>query len=181
MIVEERLGMLTPHRRGHSERVAEVMRSLAERHHLDPQDAHLAGLAHDLARELPRPDLLAEAARLGLAWGVEEEEEPVLLHGPIAAKWLEAAGVGTPSIWSAIRYHTTAAPGLDPLGRALFVADGVEPGRRYETRAMLYDLAHQDLDAGYCAVIEQTLTYLQEKGLAPHPDMMEALRECHSR
>lgn len=176
--VEERLKMLTAHRRGHSERVAAVMESLARRHRLDPDGARLAGLAHDLAREMSRPDLLAEAERLGMSWGSEEDHEPLLLHGPIAARWLEDANIGTPSIWTAVRYHTTAAPGLDPLGRALFIADGVEPGRVFEARAMLYDLSHQDLDAGYCAVMEHTLTYLRERGLAPHPDMLEALREC---
>ncbi len=178
--LEERLKMLSAHRRGHSERVAAVMESLAQRHRLDPDAARLAGIAHDLAREMSRPDLLAEAARLGIVWGPEEEHEPLLLHGPIAARWLQEAHLGTPSIWNAIHYHTTAAPGLDSLGRALFIADGVEPGRRFEARAMLYDLSHQDLDAGYCAVIEHTLAYLRERGLAPHPDMLEALRECPS-
>ncbi|MDA8206663.1 MAG: bis(5'-nucleosyl)-tetraphosphatase (symmetrical) YqeK [Thermaerobacter sp.] len=178
MLIEERFQRLTPHRREHIERVTAVMESLAHAHHLDRDEARLAGFGHDLAREMSRLALLDEARRLGLRLGREEEQEPVLLHGPVAAAWLEQAGRGTPSVWEAIRYHTTGAPHLNALGRALYIADGVEPGRQYPERQKLLDLALMDLDAGYCEVLRHTVVYLKDRGFAPHPDMLSALDGC---
>ena len=85
MAVKERFLNLSRHRREHSERVMAVMEALATVHHLNLDEARLAGWGHDLARELSRPDLLSEARRLGLTWGAEEDQEPILLHGAIAA------------------------------------------------------------------------------------------------
>ncbi len=178
MSLEERFQQLTPHRQAHSQRVVSVMEALARAHHLDLEAARLAGWGHDLAREWSRPALLAEARRLGLTWGPFEEREPLLLHGPVAAMWLREAGVGSPEVWEAIRYHTTGAPRLGKLGRALFIADGVEPGRQYAERDELFHQALQDLDAGYCAVLASTLRYLDRRQLVPHPDMVAAWALC---
>lgn len=179
MTLEDRFEALSRHRKAHSEGVARVMAELAEAHHLDPPLARFAGWAHDLAREMSRPALLAEARALGIAIGREEQAEPLLLHGPIAAVWVQRAGQGTDdAVMEAIRYHTTGGPELSPLAKALFIADGVEPGRQYPAREHLYHHALRNLDVGYCAVLENTQAYLLERGLAPHPDMLKALEEC---
>lgn len=156
----------------------EVMGDLAHAHDLDREEARLAAWGHDLAREMARSDLLAEAQRLAIRVGDEETLEPLLLHGPIAAAWLQAEGQGTPSVWQAISHHTTAGPHLDRLGKALFIADGVEPGRRFEGRAELLELSLKDLDKGYCHVLRQTQDYLTSRGLAIHPLMRQAWLEC---
>ncbi|NMP21223.1 bis(5'-nucleosyl)-tetraphosphatase (symmetrical) YqeK [Sulfobacillus harzensis] len=178
MTLEERFQTLSRHRQAHAERVAAVMRALAQQHHLDEELAWFGGWAHDLAREMSRPALLAEAETLGIVIGPEEQAEPLLLHGPIAAKWVERAGRGTPQVLEAIRYHTTGAANLGPLAQALFIADGVEPGRRYALREALYLQALEDLNGGYCAVLKNTQAYLLSRGLAPHPDMVRALDQC---
>ncbi len=178
MTLEDRFDALTQHRKDHSERVARVMEELAEAHNLDARLARFAGWAHDLAREMARPALLAEARSLGIPMGPEEGAEPLLLHGPIAAVWVERAGRGTDAVMEAIRYHTTGGPELSSLAKALFIADGVEPGRRYPAREFLYDQALRNLDVSYCAVLENTRAYLLERGLRPHPDMLKALEEC---
>lgn len=179
MTIDERFGQLTHYRQQHTARVMEVMEALARTHNLDIKDARLAGYGHDLAREMPRTALLAEAMRLGLSVGSEEQEEPLLLHGPIAAQWLEEDGLGNSFVWEAIQYHTTAASGLSRMAKALFVADGVEPGREYAGRDALYRLALRDLDAGYSAVLKQTQAYLNRRGLKLHPHMVQALANPH--
>lgn len=180
MTLEERFRALTRHRQEHSERVAEVMRTLADRHHFDQDRAQFAGWAHDLAREMSRPELLEAAGRLGLPIGAAERAEPLLLHGPVAAAWVAEAGRGDEAVLEAIRYHTTGGQGLSPLAKALFIADGVEPGRQYPARPSLYQRALTQLDDGYCAVLMNTQAYLEERGLRPHPDMLSALKECSS-
>lgn len=178
LVVEERFRRLSTHRREHIERVVAVMETLASAHDLDIGQARLAGQCHDLAREMARSELLEEAHRLGLTWGPEEGREPILLHGPIAAEWLRQSQLGNPSVWMAIQCHTTGAPGLDGIGQALFIADGVEPGRHYSGRQELFNLALRDLGAGYCAVLRSTKAYLEERGIPPHPNMLKALDDC---
>jgi len=175
----DRFNRLTRHRQEHIERVVAVMEKLAEVHQLDREAARLAGYGHDLARELARPELLAEAERLGISYGPEERAEPILLHGPVAARWLKDLSLGNPDVWQAIQYHTTAAPGLSPLAKALFVADGVEPGRRYDGRAALEKLAYDNLEQAYAAVLHSTVQYLDARHLPRHPLTQGALAELN--
>jgi predicted HD superfamily hydrolase involved in NAD metabolism len=173
--VREHLERLSGPRRAHSERVAEWARELARRNGVSEADAYWAGLAHDLARELSSDDLLAEARRLGIRLGPEEVGAPILLHGPVAAGWMEESGFGHPGIWAAIRLHTTAGPELSLLARAVFIADGTEPGRRFAEAPGLRDLARRDLEAGYRGVLDSTARYLASRGLTLHPLTRAAL------
>lgn len=82
-----------------------------------------AGWLHDALRdaepETLRTELSGDLARL----------PPAVLHGPAAARRLSA--IGDPEILDAIRYHTIGHPHLGTLGRALFLADFLEPGRSF--------------------------------------------------
>jgi predicted HD superfamily hydrolase involved in NAD metabolism len=179
-LVRERFARLSAPRQAHVVRVAALLEALARHHRVaSSEQARLAGYGHDLFREESREGLLAEARRLGVSIGAEERGEPILLHGPVAAAWLKQAGLGSPEVWEAIAHHTTAGPRLGGLAKALFIADGVEPGRRYPERERLYDLAFQDLEAAWCAVVEQSARYLESRGLGLHPKMAAARAECH--
>jgi predicted HD superfamily hydrolase involved in NAD metabolism len=171
------LDRLSPGRRAHSERVAALAQELAAQHGLDPTAAYQAGLAHDVARELTDARWLSEAARLGVAVGVEERTWPLLLHGPVAAAWLREAGMGTPALWEAVHYHTTGAPGLGPLAVVVYIADGTEPGRQYREAAEIREVARRDLYAGYRAALVSAARYLSGRGLRLHPLMLKALAE----
>ncbi len=177
--VLERFHRLTPHRQDHILRVVRTMEALAVRHQLPLDGARWAGFGHDLARELSRPALLEEAERLGLSVDPSSRAEPILLHGPIAARWMAQDGIGDRAVWQAIWFHTTAGAGLDSLGRALFIADAIEPGRRYATREALWRLAMDDLVQGYRAVLEETMEYNQRRNIALHSDTARAWQELN--
>lgn len=169
---------LTDHRRNHIQRVVDTMNQLCDRHGLDEQAGYYAAWGHDLAREMRRPELLGEAGRLGLPLEEWAVPDPLILHGPIAAKWLELAGLGRSDAWQAIAHHTTAGARLTPIAQALFIADGIEPGRSYAERVDLERMAYNDLTGGYQAVLKHTAAYLTERGLVLHPHMLAALAEC---
>ena len=177
----DRFEQLTEHRQGHIMRVVSVMEELARRHRLDVELSRWAGFGHDLAREFRRPNLTLEAERLGVPIREAERKEPLLLHGPIAAKWLEEAGVGDGSVWQAIRLHTTAGAGMTRMAKALFVADAVEPGRSYAHRPQLFELALEDLEQGYRAVLQDTWTYTLSRHLSLHPNTVQAMMEIQAQ
>ena len=164
-----RLARLSFGRRAHSVAVARLAAGWARRWGVAPREAYGSGFVHDLAREWPGEALVREAERLG--WPVDEveRESPVLLHGPVAAAWMREAGVGTAAMQAAVRYHTTAAPSLEALGRLIFVADALEPGRQYPGVDALRRVAAEDAAKGYRAVLASTRRYLGARGILAHP------------
>ncbi|TVP76275.1 MAG: HD domain-containing protein [Gemmatimonadales bacterium] len=120
-------GEMGPLRREHTIRVGAVMGSWASELGLPDHEVgrwRAAGLLHDVLRDADPDGLRRE---LGPPLG---ELPPAILHGPAAAARLQALGVTDEPLLEAIRWHTLGDPGLDRLGRALYCADFLEPGRR---------------------------------------------------
>ncbi len=103
--------------------------ALAMAHGADLEQAELAGLLHDCAKNLPDQ----ESKNLILEHGLEitefEEKNPALLHakaGYILSK--TKYGVEDEKIRHAILVHTTGCPAMNLLDKILFIADYIEPG-----------------------------------------------------
>lgn len=113
-------------RRGHVARVSELMGRWADELGLGAHERgrwRAAGLLHDALRDAD-PELLRMV--------VPEEMGTLpakLLHGPAAAERLRREGVDDDLFLRAIAYHTLGHPSFDRLGRALYLADYLEPGR----------------------------------------------------
>ena len=151
---------LSPVRFTHSLAVADTAALLAVAVGADPPRARLAGLLHDLARELPD----AESERLFHV--LQLEEKPIvmttaLLHGPVAAAWLERTRViSDAEVLEAVRRHTTGAPGMGRLAEVVFLADAIEPGRDYPGADLLRSEAMKDFDTALLHSVEHSLAYL---------------------
>lgn len=120
----------SPARREHLGRVSELMGRWAERAGLPDRDRarwRAAGTLHDVLRD-------ADFDRLRPLVGPELRDRPgKMLHGPAAAARLRELGVDDEPLLLAIAWHTLGHPGFDMLGRALYLADYLEPGRDYES------------------------------------------------
>jgi HD superfamily phosphohydrolase YqeK len=121
--------VITPKRREHIERVATLMDEWAAAKGLDDAERTLwraAGWLHDALRDANpqalRPLLPEEYA----------EWPDKLLHGPAAAERLRADGVTDETLLRAVAYHTVGHADFDELGRALYLADYLEPGRKFD-------------------------------------------------
>jgi 2-amino-4-hydroxy-6-hydroxymethyldihydropteridine diphosphokinase len=55
-----------------------------------------------------------------------------LLHGPAAAARARADGLDDEEVLQAVTYHTIGHPDLGFIGRMLYLADFLEPGRRFD-------------------------------------------------
>lgn len=123
-----------------------------------------AGWLHDVLREAPPEELrplVPEAFRA---------LPPKLLHGPAAAERL--AGEADAELLDAIRYHTLGSPRFGRLGRALYLADFLEPGRRFEpewTASLRARMPH-DLDAVMREVVRARVRHVEESGSVLHPE-----------
>ena len=149
---------------------------LAERWAADPESAAAAGLVHDVCREMDGQEVLRRARKLGVAVGPLEATYPVqLLHGPLAAA--ESVGRGlSPDTLEAVARHTVGGCGLGVVARCVFLADAIEPRRRYAGVGDVRRLAETDLAAALLAVVERDIERLEARGREIHP-AMRAFRE----
>ncbi|MEX0935377.1 MAG: HD domain-containing protein [Gemmatimonadota bacterium] len=123
-------------RREHIRRVADLMEAWAEALGHPPEEVarwRAAGRLHDALRDADPADLVdrVDPALADLPGG--------MLHGPAAAERLKAEGVRDEAFLRAVAFHTIGHPAFDELGRFLYAADFLEPGRRFlpEWRAEL--------------------------------------------
>jgi HD superfamily phosphohydrolase YqeK len=156
-----------PSRREHVARVVALLDEWARSLGL-PEDERIrwraAGWLHDALREAPAEELIP-AVPPGL-----RDLPPLLLHGPAAAERI-AAEAGE-SVANAVRYHTVGHPALDTLGKALFLADFLEPGRDFsrEWRAELRERMPADLDAVLREVLGARIRHLLDERRPIRPE-----------
>lgn len=176
-IWEERLKKeLSPSRLAHSQRVGRLAGETAAHWGLDSLKAHLAGLLHDIAREMPLEEYLPLAEEGGIAIGAAERASPMLLHGPIGALLLkERWGLEDADILQAIAGHTIADKEMSPYEQIVFLADIAEPGRQWSGLDELRRLMKSDLNQAMVYALEESLPWQEEKGYMLHPQALEAL------
>ncbi|MBL8988679.1 MAG: hypothetical protein JNJ80_20560 [Gemmatimonadetes bacterium] len=153
-------------RRDHVRRVAELVHRWAVAMDLPAGERSRwlrAVWLHDALRDADPAELAAWAP--GMA-GPEE-----LLHGPAAARRAEAEGLTDRGILEAVRHHSVGAPDFDAVGRALYCADFLEPGRRFDQaeRAELAERFPKDPDQVFREVVTRRLLFLVRSGW-PLPD-----------
>ncbi|MGH7477109.1 MAG: HD domain-containing protein [Longimicrobiales bacterium] len=116
-------------RRAHIARVAALMREWALQLALPHEHVtrwSAAGYLHDALRDAD-PETLRPLVPPALA-----DLDRRLLHGPAAAARLRRDGVDDAELLDAITYHTIGHVQLTGLGRALYLADFLEPGRTHD-------------------------------------------------
>lgn len=172
---------LRPERFLHVLGVTHMAVQLAERHGLDRETAAAAGLVHDRSKGMDPWEIEADLRRRGVEIADEDRPFPAIWHGLHAATWLQQDSAWKPgpdldALVEAVRYHSTAEAGLGPLGRLLFVADYLEPGRAFEGIDALRTEAREDLDAAFKSCLAAKCRYMVKKeGKAMHPAAQRAL------
>jgi HD superfamily phosphohydrolase YqeK len=150
-------------RREHIERVRRLLETWAGALELSERERIrwcAAGTLHDVLRDAPPEEL---RARVPPSF---RHLPGKVLHGPAAAVRLRRAGVRDRGLLRAVACHTLGHPGLDAAGRALFVADVVEPGRRDRSgwRRTLRERYPRNSAEVLAEVIRARLTWQLEAG-----------------
>jgi HD superfamily phosphohydrolase YqeK len=158
---------VTPRRREHIKRVATLLEEWAHALGLPEHEAlrwAAAGWLHDVVRDAPPAELIRDVPP-------ELRDLPgPLLHGPAAATRLDF--LVAPSVRNAVRYHTIGHPTLDDLGRALYLADFLEPGRDFanEWREQLRASMPAGRDEALRQVVASRINHLLESRKPIRPE-----------
>lgn len=152
----------------HITRVTELLDQWATALRLPAAEArtwHDAGRYHDALRDAPESELRRLAGEL-------PEYTLDMLHGPAAANRLKADGESRTELLDAIRYHTVGSAKWERLGKALYMADYLEPGRKFSRadRAYLASQVPHDFDSTFRQVLRNRLEWSLREGMRLFPE-----------
>lgn len=165
---------ISPGRCRHSLGVLETATRLATHYEIDPAPLRLAALLHDCARELPAPSAISLARELALPARDVDLQAPVLLHARLAVAIARSdLGLSDPVMASAVLYHTAGHPQMSFSDKLFYLADNIEPGRRYDRVEELRRLVFEDVDRAMLFAIESSEIHLKRKGGVIDPDTLE--------
>ncbi len=156
-------------RRAHIERVSALMAGWADALGLPSGECarwRAAARLHDCLRNA-EPGLL----RTELPPPLRDLPGP-LLHGPAAAERL--ADHVDAEIAQAVRYHTLGHASFGALGKALYLADFLEPGREFEPewRAALRERMPAEFDAVVVEVLAARIGHLLDRAMPIRPETL---------
>jgi HD superfamily phosphohydrolase YqeK len=117
--------MVTPGRREHIERVAELAGRWALEMGVPDSERRRwlrAVWLHDALRDAPEEELRR--------WAPDAPGPMGLRHGPASAARAKAEGETDRGVLDAVRYHSIGLAEWDMVGRILYCADYLEPGRK---------------------------------------------------
>lgn len=140
-----------PERRAHVERVAALVTRWADERRIPEAERERwlrAVWLHDALRDAPAADSLA--------------------HGPMAADRAAADGECDAGVLAAIRYHSLGYAGWDDVGKMLYLADFLEPGRSFDAaiRAELARRVPAERDAVLREVARRRIEWVVRSGWA---------------
>lgn len=169
---------LTPNRYQHSLDVCETAGILAQRFNVNVEQAKIAGILHDCAREFSLESLLSYADLYKIELSDIEKKHPILLHSYVGAKIAENEYCITDQeILQAIRLHTTGGVNMSKLDKIIYLADAIEQGRCYPGVEEIRAYSQVDLDKAVLLTIDRSIQYLIKKKNILHPDTILARNE----
>lgn len=162
--------VMRPDRKAHVERVARLMDDWARARGLGDRERaryRRAAVLHDALKDAP-DDVLARYEPQG-RW------PHAVWHGPAAATAAERDGERDRGVLDAVRYHSLGWADWDDVGKALYLADFLEPGRSHrlpEDEALSRSVP-QDLDAALRVVAAARIGHLRSKGATPAQETLD--------
>ena len=179
-IVEDWVDTLPRGLASHIGRVETLAAEFAEAHELEAERVRLCAQAHDLCRWMRGEDLLAKAREFDIPVHPVEENNPILLHGQVAAEMLRRKGLDDQVVYDGVYHHSTAYPGLHPIAKAVFLADKLEPnkaGRYAYSSEALKQRAMKSLDEALLEFLTREIAAHLSRGQMVHPSALEARNE----
>lgn len=167
---------LSKKRYEHSLLVAKEAKSLAKIYHVDEEKAYLAGLIHDIAKELSEEENNYWIKKGNLADDLKNENYKKIRHADIGALIAKEKYNLDNDICNAIKYHTIGNKNMDTLAKIIYIADKI--GRKEIPKELIpiKDLVKKDLNAALIYFIEKQNKNLISKNITPHKNTEELLQ-----
>ncbi|OGI10118.1 MAG: hypothetical protein A2Y40_10120 [Candidatus Margulisbacteria bacterium GWF2_35_9] len=150
----------------HSLEVANLSKKIATHYNYpDPQNAYIAGLYHDVAKDLSIVLLHDYAKKYNYQPESDYVNSSALLHAPVGMLIIKNEfEISDSEILSAIRYHTTGRANMTFLEKTVYLADIAGSGKEIGHSLEVLKLAYTDIDKAVLLTAKETLLHLLNKG-----------------
>lgn len=166
---------LDSYRFEHSLCVAQKAVELAEKYGADKEKAYLAGLLHDITKNLSDSEQLQFFGCSAIMLSSVERVSPKVWHAISGAAYIEnELDITDSDIINAVRYHTTGRADMSLLEKIVYIADFTSRDRKYPDVDVLRDIVSKNLDDGIIYALRHTIVTLGGKNMPIHPDTLDA-------
>jgi predicted HD superfamily hydrolase involved in NAD metabolism len=166
---------LTPKRFRHTMNVVEAAEKLARTFGCDPEQARLAALLHDCAKNLTDEQQLDYAQKHQIKIDRVSQNDPQLLHGPVGAVLAkERYDVTDSAIQNAIDCHTTGCQHMSTLDKIIYLADYIEKDRSFPGVDAIRQIAETDLDRATIMALTNCICHVAQTGALLHKRTIDA-------
>lgn len=145
--LKESLENLNPNLYSHCISTMEEAERLALHYGVSTEKAKIAGLLHDCGKKMSK--------------GIDN-----MTHAKLGAELAKNVyNVHDEEILNAIMYHTTGRENMTKLDKIIFIADKIEPRRKYEGVDELRIIAYKNIDDAIIMSLESTINYVKNRNL----------------
>lgn len=171
------ISLLNPNRVSHVLGCRDTAVELARRWGADETDAARAGILHDITKAIDGPLQLTLCSAYGKMLSEFSRKYPKTLHALTGSLVAERIFGENQAVVDAICYHTTGKANMNLLETIIYVADYMEPNRKFPGVEKLRALAYSDITGALKLGLDMTLEHLKEQGSEVSPESRQAL-EC---
>lgn len=155
--------------------VSETAVTLAVKYGGNVEKARIAGLVHDCAKNMKDEEFIKVAIEHEIPLDEIYLHNPSILHGLVGSIIAKTVmGIYDADILSAIRYHTTGRKNMSILEKIIYIADYIEPLRKFNGVEELRSLSKVDLDAAVMQSLGDTIKYVIIQNGLLHIDTIDA-------
>lgn len=157
----------------HSLNVAQEAVVLAKLYGCDENKAYIAGILHDVTKEIPKDEQLQIIRDGGIILDSVQQNAPKLWHSISGSVYVQTRlGISDSDIINAIRYHTTGRAGMSLLEKIIYTADYTSAERSYNGADIMREKSRKSLEEAMIFSCQFTLQNLSSKEAAIHPDQI---------
>ena len=159
----------------HSIRVAEESLALAKVYGCDLENAYLAGLVHDIAKEFNEEENLYWIKKYNLSEKLLDSKFKKIRHALIGSIVVKELYGLSEDIAQAVSYHTVGNLKMNLLDKIVFVADKIESGKKYPGIEEERILAYLDINKALIMCLSNQRRKLKREGKVFHFDSLKLL------
>ncbi len=167
--------LLNPNRVAHVLGCRKVAVELARLWGEDENAAARAALLHDITKALSGEQQLTLCREYGIIPDNFSSKNLKIIHALTGSYVADRIFGESEAVVSAIRWHTTGKANMNMLEKIVYVADYIEPCRKFDGVDRLRQLAYTDIDEALRLGLTMTIDLLVSQGRAVSQQSIEAL------
>jgi len=171
--------MESPKRVYHSICVSKEAVTLALMYEGDPYKARIAGILHDIFKDLESSEMLQLVGESAIMQGNIVSKMPQIWHGLMGAQYLrQEMKIKDADILGAVAHHTTAKGGMTLLEKIIYLADFTSFDRGYPDIDIIRRKAERSLEEGMLYGLSYSIMKMVKEQKIIARDTIDAYNEC---